>query len=84
MLAGAAGALAGLGFAPRASAQATRAAPPTVITNFPAVRRQILGLRGGQSLRIEDGRMEADLGAGQGAPEGARLIDCGGRMLILA
>ena len=82
MLAGAAGALAGLGFAPRASAQATRAAPPTVITNFQLFDGKSLGLRGGQSLRIEDGRIKQVAGAGQGAPEGARLIDCGGRVLM--
>src|SRR5262244_3039562 len=82
ILAGAAGALAGLGFAPRASAQATRAAPPTVITNFQLFDGKSPGLRGGQSLRIEDGRIKQVAGAGQGAPEGARLIDCGGRVLM--
>ena len=82
ILAGAAGALAGLAFAPRASAQATRAAPPTVITNFQLFDGKSPGLRGGQSLRIEDGRIKQVAAAGQGAPEGARLIDCGGRVLM--
>src|SRR5215813_7751418 len=82
MLAGAASVVAGLGFAPRASAQATRVAPPTVITNFQLFDGKSPGLRGGQSLRIEDGRIKQVAGAGQGAPEGARLIDCGGRVLM--
>src|SRR5215469_513130 len=82
MLAGAVGALAGLGFAPRASAQATRAAPPTVITNFQLFDGTSSGLRGGQSLRIEDGRIKQVAGGGQGAPGGAKLIDCGGRVLM--
>ena len=82
MLAGAASVVAGLGFAPRASAQATRAAPPTVITNFQLFDGKSSSLRGGQSLRIEDGRIKQVAGAGQGAPEGARLIDCGGRVLM--
>jgi hypothetical protein len=76
ILAGAVGALAGLGFAPRASAQATQAAPPTVITNFQLFDGKSSGLRGGQSLRIEDGRIKQVAGAGQGVPDGARLIDC--------
>src|ERR1700757_485096 len=82
MLAGAASVVAGLGFAPRANAQATRAAPPTVITNFQLFDGKSSSLRGGQSLRIEDGRIKQVAGAGQGAPEGARLIDCGGRVLM--
>src|SRR5215471_10006447 len=40
------------------------------------------GLRGGKSLRIEDGRIKQVAGTGQGAPEGARLIDCGGHVLM--
>lgn len=82
MLAGAAGAFAGLGLAPRANAQAARPAPPTVITNFRLFDGKSPGLRGGQSLRIEDGRIKQLAGAGQGAPEGAQLVDCGGRVLM--
>jgi imidazolonepropionase-like amidohydrolase len=85
MLAGVAsgaGALAGLGFAPRASAQATQAGPPIVVTNFQLFDGVSPALRGGQSLWIEDGRIKSLAGAGQGAPEGARTIDCGARVLM--
>jgi imidazolonepropionase-like amidohydrolase len=84
MLAGAAGAasaLAGLGFAPRAKAQAAPA-PPIVMTNFQLFDGKSSALRGGQALWIEGGRIKQVAGAGQGAPEGARPIDCGGRVLM--
>ncbi|HEY2357667.1 MAG TPA: amidohydrolase family protein, partial [Phenylobacterium sp.] len=77
-----AGAVAGLGFAPRTNAQATRATPPTVVTNFQLFDGKTPRLRGGQSLLIEDGRIKQVAGAGQGAPEGAGLLDCGGRVLM--
>ncbi|HEX5265083.1 MAG TPA: amidohydrolase family protein [Phenylobacterium sp.] len=80
MLAGAS-AVAGLGLAPRANAQAT-ATTPTVVTNFQLFDGKTPRLRGGQSLLIEGGRIKQVAGAGQGAPQGARLLDCGGRVLM--
>jgi imidazolonepropionase-like amidohydrolase len=81
MLSGAGSALAALGFAPTALAQATTA-PPIVVTNFKLFDGKSPSLRGGQSLLIENGRIRDVAGAGQGAPEGARPIDCGGRVLM--
>ena len=82
MLAGAAGALASLGFAPRASAQATRAVPPTVFTNFQLFDGKSSSLRGGVHLLIEDAKIKDVAGGSPGAPEGAKLIDCGGHVLM--
>jgi imidazolonepropionase-like amidohydrolase len=82
MLTGGAGALAALGFAPRALAAATPQPRPTVLTNFQLFDGKSSALRGGQSLFIEGGRIKAVAGAGQGAPEGAQTLDCGGRVLM--
>ena len=87
MLTGGASALAGLGLglglglAPRALAAAA-ATPPMVVTNFQLFDGKSSALRGGQSLLIEGGKISNVAGAGQGAPDGARHIDCGGRVLM--
>ncbi|HSZ51858.1 MAG TPA: amidohydrolase family protein [Caulobacteraceae bacterium] len=82
VLAGASSVVAALGFAPMAKAEATRSSPPIVFTNFQLFDGKSAGLRGGQSLLVEEGRIKQVAGGGQGAPEGARLIDCGGRVLL--
>jgi imidazolonepropionase-like amidohydrolase len=82
VLAGATSALAGIGFAARAQTTAPQPTPPIVVTNFQLFDGKSPSLRGGQSLRIENGRIKQVAGAGQGAPEGARLVDCGGRVLM--
>jgi imidazolonepropionase-like amidohydrolase len=79
MLAGAASAIAGLGLPSRAHAATT---PPTVFTNLRLFDGISSSLRGGLHLLIEDGRIK-DVAAGSpGAPDGARLIDCGGHVLM--
>ena len=82
MLSGGASALAGLGFAPQALAAASGRTPPTVLTNFQLFDGKSSALRGGQSLWVEDGKIRSVAGAGQGTPDGARHIDCGGRVLM--
>jgi len=79
MLAGAASAIACLGLASRAHAAA---APPTVFTNFRLFDGKSSNLRSGVHLLIEDGWIREVAGGSPGAPEGARLIDCGGRVLM--
>src|SRR5215471_714217 len=79
MLAGAASAIAGLGLPSRAHAAPT---PPTVFTNFRLFDGTSSSLRGGLHLLIEDGRIKDVAGGAPGAPEGARLIDCGGNVLM--
>jgi imidazolonepropionase-like amidohydrolase len=82
LLTGGASALAGLGLAPKALAAPARSAPPIVVTNFQLFDGRSASLRGGQSLLIEGGKISAVAGAGQGAPDGARPLDCGGRVLM--
>jgi len=79
MLAGAASLIAGLGTAPRAQAATT---PPTVFTNFRLFDGTSSGLRGGLHLLIEDGRIKEVASRSPGMPEGAKLIDCGGHVLM--
>src|SRR6185437_7725648 len=82
LLAGGAGVLASLGLAPSALAAPATDPPPTVVTNFQLFDSKSPALRGGQSLLIEGGKIRRVAGAGQGAPDGARHIDCGGRVLM--
>ena len=79
MLVGAASAIAYLGLAPRAQSAAT---PPTVFTNFRLFDGKSSNLRSGVQLLIEEGRIKEVATGSAGAPEGARLIDCGGRVLM--
>src|SRR5215471_11801331 len=79
MLAGTASAIAGLGFPSRARAQA---AAPIVFTNFRLFDGTSSSLRGGLHLLIEDGLIKDVAGGAPGAPQGARLIDCGGNVLM--
>jgi imidazolonepropionase-like amidohydrolase len=79
MLAGAAGAIVGLGLASQAKAQAL---PPTMFTNFRLFDGTTSSLRGGLHLLIEDGRIKDVAGGAPGTPHGARLIDCGGHVLM--
>jgi imidazolonepropionase-like amidohydrolase len=81
MLAGTVSALAGLGFAPGPQA-ATTPPTPTVFTNFQLFDGKSSSLRSGVHLLIEDGRIKDVAGGSPGAPEGARLIDCGGRVVM--
>jgi imidazolonepropionase-like amidohydrolase len=79
MLSGAASAIAGLGFV--CSAQAA-AMPPIVFTNFRLFDGRSPNLRGGVHVLIEDAKIKDVASGSPGAPEGARLIDCGGNVLM--
>jgi imidazolonepropionase-like amidohydrolase len=80
MLTGAAGAIAGLGLA--SGALAATAPPPIVFTNFRLFDGRSPNLRSGVQLLIEDGRIKDVAGGAPGAPEGAKLIDCRGQVLM--
>jgi imidazolonepropionase-like amidohydrolase len=79
MLAGAASAIACLGLAPGAQANAE---PPVVFTNFQLFDGKSPALRGGLHLLIADGRIKDVASGTPGGLEGARLIDCGGHVLM--
>ncbi len=74
---GAAGAMMGAGSAGAAPASA----PPTVLRNFKLFDGKGRTLRSGVSLRIDGGRMKLANGE-TSAPDGAKVIDCGGRVLM--
>ena len=83
-VAGAGAAIAGLGLANSARAQVAQPAPqpPIALTNFLLFDGKSGALRGGLSLLIEGGRIKSiATGEPTAAPEGARAIDCGGRVV---
>jgi imidazolonepropionase-like amidohydrolase len=81
-VAGVGASLAALGFVRRAGAQPAAAPPPIVFTNFRLFDGKSTALGQGLRLLIEGDRIGA-VGAGDvGAPEGARVIDCGGRTVM--
>ena len=73
--------VASLGFVCRAGAQA-EPSPPIVFTNFLLFDGQSSALRGGLRLFIEGDRIRAVAAGDAGAPDGARIIDCGGRTIM--
>ena len=79
MLAATAGAIAGFGLAARAQAATTG---PIVFTNLQLFDGKSPSLRGGVHLLIQDGLIKDVASGSPGAPEGARLIDCGGHVLM--
>ncbi len=81
-VAGAGASLAALGFARRVDAQPAGAPPPVVFTNFRLFDGRSAALRAGLRLLVEGDRIKA-IGTGEvGAPDGARVIDCGGRTVM--
>src|SRR5271154_5477423 len=80
-VAGIGASLASLGFVRRSGAQ-TEPSPPIVFTNFLLFDGQSDALRGGLRLLIEGDRIGAIAAGDAGAPDGARIIDCGGRTLM--
>ncbi len=74
--------LAALGFAPRAQAQNEAAPPPIVLANFRLFDGTSAELREGLRLFIEGDRIKGIEAGDVGAPEGARIIDCGGRTVM--
>jgi imidazolonepropionase-like amidohydrolase len=79
MLSGAASAIAGLGLVSSAQAAAT---PPIVFTNVRVFDGRSPNLHGGVHVLIEDAKIKDVASGSPGAPEGARLIDCGGNVLM--
>jgi imidazolonepropionase-like amidohydrolase len=73
--------LASLGFVRRASAK-TESSSPIVFTNFMLFDGRSGALRGGLRLLVEGDRIKAITSGDAGAPEGARVIDCGGRTIM--
>jgi imidazolonepropionase-like amidohydrolase len=80
-VAGIGASLASLGFVGRPRAQ-TEPSPPILFTNFLLFDGQSNALRGGLRLLIEGDRIGAIAAGEAGAPDGARIIDCGGRTLM--
>ncbi len=70
-----------LGFVRRGVAQTERSAP-IVFTNFQLFDGKSGALRGGLRLLVEGDRIKAVAADDAGAPDGARIIDCGGRTVM--
>ncbi len=81
-VAGIGASLAALGLPGAARAQASSTPPPTVFTNFRLFDGKSNTLRGGLSLLVERGRIKAVASGSLTGPEGARAIDCGGRVVM--
>jgi imidazolonepropionase-like amidohydrolase len=82
-VAGMGASLAALGLPPVARAQsASTPTPPIVLTNFLLFDGKSSALRGGLALLVEGGRIKAVATGSPAGPEGARTIDCGGRVVM--
>ena len=81
-VAGAGASLASLGFAPRVGAQTPDPTPPIVFTNFRLFDGRSSALRMGLRLLVAADRIAAIEAGEAGAPEGAKLVDCGGRTIM--
>jgi imidazolonepropionase-like amidohydrolase len=81
-VAGTGASLASLGFVRSARAQATGPTPPTVFSNFMLFDGKSQALRGGLWLLVDGNRIKRIAGAGPTPPDGARMIDCGGRTIM--
>jgi imidazolonepropionase-like amidohydrolase len=80
-VAGLGASVAALGF-PRASQAQSAPTPPILLTNFRLFDGKSDALRGGLSLILEGGRIKAVATGSATGPEGARTIDCGGRVVM--
>ncbi len=74
--------LAALGFARRAEAQPEPAPPPIIFTNFRLFDGRSAALRDGLRLLVKGDRIKGVEAGDVVAPEGARVIDCGGRTIM--
>jgi imidazolonepropionase-like amidohydrolase len=82
-IAGTGASIASLGLPGRARAQAApAAAAPIVFTNFLLFDGKSDALRPGLHLIIEGNRIKAVATGSLAAPDGARVIDCGGRVIM--
>jgi imidazolonepropionase-like amidohydrolase len=82
-IAGAGTALASLGFVQASGARAASpgATPPIVFKNFQLFDGKSKALRGGLRLLVEGNRVKSAATGDPTPPEGARVIDCGGRVM---
>ncbi len=75
--------IAALGLPRRANARTTPGPPrPIAFTNFRLFDGKSGALREGLALVVESGRIKAVASGSPAAPEGARTIDCGGRVVM--
>ncbi len=83
-IAGAGASLASLGFTRPAGAQpaSPRPTPPIVFANFRLFDGRSKVLRGGLRLLVEGNRIKQIASGDPPPPDGARMIDCGGRVLM--
>ena len=81
-VAGVGASLAALGFATRAAAQAAAPGRPIVFANFLLFDGRSKALQGGLRLLVEGGRIKAVATNALSPPDGAQVIDCGGRTLM--
>ena len=83
-VAGMAGSVASLGLPRPAGAQAVPAQPsrPILFTNFRLFDGTSGTLREGLRLLVEGNRIKAVAPGDQAAPDGAQVIDCGGRVIM--
>src|SRR5271165_3074821 len=82
-VAGMGASLASLCFVRRAGAQAgAESAPPVAFTNFLLFDGKSNALRGGLRLIVEGNRIKTIAAGELALPEGARTIDCGGRVVM--
>lgn len=83
-IAGAGTSLASLGLFGSAAAQAAvpRAMPPIVFANFLLFDGQSEALRGGLRLLIEGNSIKQIVSGDLAPPDGAQVIDCGGRVIM--
>ncbi|MBV9908121.1 MAG: amidohydrolase family protein [Hyphomicrobiales bacterium] len=82
-VAGVGASLAALGLPRAARAQGgSTPTPPTVFTNFLLFDGKSNALREGLTLIVEGGRIKAVATGNPTGPEGARGIDCGGRVIM--
>jgi imidazolonepropionase-like amidohydrolase len=83
-IAGMGASLTSLGLVPRAGAQAAPhgATPPIAFGNFLLFDGKSKALRGGLRLLVEGNRIKRIATGEPTPPEGARMIDCGGRVMM--
>jgi imidazolonepropionase-like amidohydrolase len=82
-IAGAGASIAALGVPRRAKTETVPGPPrPVLLTNFRLFDGRSPALREGLRLVVADGRVSAVATGDVGAPEGARIIDCGGRVVM--
>ena len=74
--------LASLGLARPAGAQAAPPTPPILFRNFLLFDGTSTALRGGLGLLVEGNRIKLIATGEMAPPDGARVIDCGGRVMM--